>query len=483
MVPAARRAGALLLVVAFVLPAAPARADDTLSPAQTLMATCPDLRTLRAALARTADTLRAVNPAVSEEARYWRGVAEARAGMPDSAIADLQRAIAGGGTPDGQLALADALLGRARPADLAAAAGLMRSLAPSPAPSRGEGEFRARLGWTLFLQGHPDSAMEVLTSVVPLLDDDLVWKQRVGRVAAATPGQAALAGELLTSVLSGTRGTDRAAREALRSVTSAAGGPAAADFDARLRRGLAEIEAAERQTTEGMGGRLLRLRASDGFPISGALFAGAAPLPVAVVLMAAGDSIGGYDSLVVALRRAGLAALLVERRGSRGACGPGLALPTDAYGRETALETRIARDALEALRAASHQAPLDTTRTVLCGVRGAAPTAVLAGTLSARARAIMLVSPDPVPTDLGPSCARLTKLRRPVYIVMAPEDWERRWMSEALFQAGPRGACFVADTRAPGRGAEQFRGDPGIAPRLARWLDDPLKHPASATRP
>src|SRR5438876_41762 len=82
-----------------------------------------------------------------------------------------------------------------------------------------------------------------------------------------------------------------------------------------------------------------------------------------------------------ARRPAGLAALLVERRGTRGAAAPGCVLPFDTYGREESMEQRIARDALEALRAAAKQARLDTSRVLFAGVRSAAPTAIRAALL------------------------------------------------------------------------------------------------------
>ena len=472
-----------LLLVAGPFAALPARADWPSSRAWTLMSTCPDARRLRAELERAADSMRVGAPHEAGEAYYWLGISERRAGLADRAIAHFARAAELRGSAEDRLVLADAHLARARPEDLELVAALMRRSAAESGLEEAT-RFEARLGWAMFLAGRADSAMQVFRPILSTLERDPVWRERVGRAAAAAcHGDARLAIEWLYPVAIATRGADRNAIEALRAAMAKDPDTRSIDLDRLLRSSLAGVEAAERIGVEALGGRLLRRSASDGFPISAAWFASPRRQPVAVVLLSSGDSLSGCDSLVATLRHAGLAALLVERRGSRGAAGPGGALLSDFDGREAALESRVALDGLEALRAVARQAPLDTTRVVFAGVRNAAPTAVLAATLTPRARGLLLISPDPAPTDLGTTCARLARLQTPMFIQLAPEDYGIAGVADALYQSGQRATSFVADSRAPGRGVEPFRGDPSIAPRFARWVAYALKTPATPATP
>lgn len=472
-----------LLLVAAPFAAGPARADWPSSRAWTLMSTCPDARQLRAELERVADSMRAGTPQEAGEAYYWLGISERRAGLAERAIAHFAHATELRGASEDRLALADAWLARARPEDLESVAALMRRSAAGSGLEEAT-RFDARLGWAMFLAGRADSAMQVFRPILLTLERDPVWRERFGRAAAATHrGDARLAIQWLYPVAIATRGADRNAIEALRAAMAEEPDTHSLDLDRLLRGSLARVEAAERAAVEALGGRLLRRTASDGFPISAAWFAGPRRQPVAVVLLSSGDSLSGCDSLVATLRRAGLAALLVERRGSRGAAGPGGALRSDFDGREAALESRVALDGLEALRAVARRSPLDTTRVVFAGVRDAAPTAVLAATLTPRARGLLLISPNPAPTDFGTTCARIARLQRPMFIQLAPEDYEIAGIADALYQSGQRATSFVADSRAPGRGIEQYRGDPSIAPRFARWVAYALKTPSPpATR-
>jgi len=458
-----------------------ARAGTAPSRAGMLLGLCPDQAKLRAELTRLADSLRA-DPAAAADPIYWRATSRARAGLADSAIADFRRAGEWRGLAVDWIGLADALIARARPGDLEEAAGLMeRHSAAGPLDEIHA--LRARLGWSLFLSGQVDSANRVYQAMLDALDPDPLWRVRAGRVLAEAPGvDPHVAFDWLFPEVLKARGADRGAIESLQKALERDPRSHDLDVNALVRTAVARGEAAERLGVESRGGRLLRFSASDGFPISAALFAGAPRSPVAVLLMGRADSLAGYDSLVVALRAAGLATLLIERRGTRGAAGPGCAGAGDFYGREDALEERIARDARETLRHAAHEAPLDTTRVMIGGVRDAAGTALLAATRM-RTRALLLVSPEVPRVDLGLNCARIAKLMLPMFIQLAPEDYDVVIPADALYQSGARSASRVADSRAPGRGAELFRGDPNVAPRLARWLSETLKAPPpSATR-
>jgi pimeloyl-ACP methyl ester carboxylesterase len=462
--------------------ALPASAGQPPTRTQLMMVQLPDPRSLRDALARYADSTSATNPSAAAEARTARGMSAWRAGLADSAIADFERAVALRNGSEEQEALADARTDRAKPGDLDAVAALIERVAPAHRGVLSDVPLRGRLGWALALGGKPDSAMRVFRPWLGALDAEPMWREHIGR-AAALAGESRLAIERLLPLAVSSRGEAAPTIAALRAALTAYEPEHAAQLDAVIRQRVAQLTAAERITVEHMGGHRLLFKASDGFPLGGAVFAGLDRQPVAVMLMSASDSLAGYDSLVVVLRRSGLAVVLVDRRGNGASAGPGLSFPWDWRGREDALEARVARDAFDALREAARVAPLDTTRVLIGGMREAATTAILAATLSPRVRAMLLVSPDPAPVDQGVSCARIAKLHRPLFIQLAPEDLDRFVVADALYQAGYRSASRVADARSAGTGAEQFRGDPAIGPRFARWWRDALTLPAPATPP
>lgn len=486
-IPARSRRVIVLLAVALpFLTAVPrtARAWETAS--DSLLASCPDARTLRASLERLARASSATDPREASTALYWRGVSFAREGQGDSAIANLLRASALFTFDDEQLARADAWTARGRPADLDAAAALMQSVAPFPDVNEDRVPFRARLAWSLFVAKRPDSALAVFRPISRFLSHDLTWRERMGRAAAAATNQGRIATDVLMPVVIETRGMDQAALEALHRSLGPNQEKRVADLDSYLRQKIAEREAAERMGIEALGGHRVLFKASDGFPITGALYVPGPGSPVAVILMATADSLPLYDSLATRASQSGLAMLLIERRGSGAAVGPGMAVPGDAYGREEALEARIARDAAEALRAAARLAPFDTNRVVVGGVGDGAHTAIRAAGLVRGARALLILSPSNSMIQLGSSRARLAKLQRPTFIQLAMDEGymyhSKDMYTDALYRSSDVKHSRVVEAHLMGGGPTVFRRDPSLWPRIEEWLHGALTVP-HATRP
>jgi hypothetical protein len=461
---------------------APPRALAGLPPtrAQTLLVLSPDLRTLAAELARYGDSVRTHDPTGAGEARYLRGQSESRAGMADSAIADFERAVAIRNGSDELVALADARLARNRPGDIDRVATLMEQVAPANQHARTDVVYRARLGWAMFLAGRIDSAMRVFRPDLATLENDPLWDQRVG-LAAAAANDPDLAIRLLLPVVVNSRGQAKVATNTLRTLVEQKQPGRSASFNAGIQSRVAQMEAADRIWIEQQGGRAMRFTASDGFPVAAAVFAGAGRSRPALVLTSAFDTLSAHDSLTALLRRAGFAVVLVERRGSGGSVGPGCASPADAYGHENAFEARVARDGIEALRVAAKSAALDTSRVMVVGIRESVTSALLAAALNPHARLMMFVSPDPAPVDFGIDAARMSRLALPVFVQTAPEDLDNFVAPDLLYQNSARRLSRVADSAAPGRGAEIFRGDDQVGPRFITWLDYALKAPAAAT--
>ena len=475
----------LLAALALTLLAPPraARAWDT--PAESLLAESSDPRALRSALERLGRQLAATDPRNASQALYWRGVSAAREGLGDTAIACYQRAATLFTFDDEQLARADAWIHRGRPADLDAAAALMQTAAPFAEVNEDRVPFRARLGWSLFLSGHPDSALAVFRPISGFISKDLTWLEREGRTAEAAKDWKH-ATDILIKVVIETRGTDRAAFDALHRTLGPDQQQRAAELDAWLRQKMAEREAAVRIGVEGLGGHRVLFKASDGFPIGGALFVPAPKSPIAVMLMAGGDSLSLYDSLATRMSLSGMALLLLERRGTGASVAPGLSLAGDAYGREEALEGRIARDAAEALRQAAKLAPLDTTRVVVGGFGDGAHTAIRAAALIRGARALMLLSPSNSMLQLGPSRARMAKLKLPAFMQLAMDEGymyhSKDLYTDALYRSGDPGRSRIVEAHLMGGGPTMFRRDPTLWPRIEQWLHEALS-PRRATPP
>ena len=474
-----KRIAPLFAVLAALIGAAlMARANLVVTRAQAVLELAPDSRTMRFELARVADSLRTGDPAASGEAFYWLGICEREAGLADRSIEDLRHAVELRNAAEESIALIDALTARSGPGDHDEAEKRLRDLEAQGGIPELRLAVQARLGWLKFVEGRADSAARVFESILNAVEGDPTWRERAGlALAAGRKGDAGEAFALLHAIAVDSRGADREAVNALRAALAADPRRSLLDLDRILRGAIARSVSDEDRVIAALGGRRLLANASDGAPISAVSFANARKLPLLVTLMAPGDSIAGYDSLVVTLRRAGLALLLVERRGTRGAAAPGCRLPLDTFGREQAMDQRIARDAIEALRAAARAARLDTSRVLFGGVRRAASTAILAAHDYGRTTALVLVSPDASPTTLGPTRARIAALSRPLFLQLSGEDYDLTRVAEALYESGLRGASFIAESHAPGRGATQFRTDPRLEPRFERWLGDALKIP------
>jgi hypothetical protein len=198
-----------------------------------------------------------------------------------------------------------------------------------------------------------------------------------------------------------------------------------------------------------------------------------------VLLCAPGDTLESYDSLSVALGRAGWAVMLMQVRGSGWSAAPSCPIPAAWVGREDAMQSVCAHDVREAMRALTLAAKVDTGRYVVAGVGATAPIAIEAAELDPRVPALLLLSPAPAAVDRGTLRAHIRKLQRPIYFSSAPEDYLQNETTDVLYQAGDRARSRVADVSAGGSGARPFRRDAKAVQRLVAWLEEtmPVKAP------
>jgi hypothetical protein len=487
-----RATAALVLATALITLAgggAPARAAFPPTPTQDILTRATSPTDLRARLDSLANALEATDPIVAGEARFYQGTSFARGGRTDSAIVAFGAAARLRGNREELLGLADARLRRGAPGDAAA---VLRELEPSLAEMVSESAYsqalvHARMAWAHFLAGHADTAAVLFAGTDEQLGRRLEWRYRAAQAALAT-GDPRRAFDLLLPVAFASRKQDEAV---MQSLAEAAGQIGESErLDARIIAELHQRDAREQRLFESWGGRRVVFPGTDGFKLVGIALPARAPSRAArtvgaVVLMAPGDSLPSYDSLIVALRDHGIATILVPPRGSSWAVAPSCPLPDAWEGREEMLQHQGALDARLALRALARATALDTTRYAVIGAFSTAAIAAEAARLDRRVRALILLSPSVAAVDRGTTCARLAAALVPAFFQSSPEDFNSSYdLTDVLYLAGNRPASRVVEARSEGRGPALFRGDPALAPRLLRWLDEALKTtPPARTTP
>ena len=480
----ARAGGSALVLCGLALAAMPyaAHAGTAPSRSRVLLTLCPSRESLRASLLDYADSVRASQPPYAGEALHYAGVSYARASLPDSAIACFLRAVAARRGDEERLALADALLLRGREGDLEATNAL---LAPAVDPNRDEYSMvpdacRARLAWAKLLAGETRPAYELFRSIEPLLDLDPVWGYRMARafVEAGDPKRALAA---LQPLAIASREQDEEIMELAARAFERFGDKGR--LEAGISQSIADRDRSEGTLIQAMRGRRARFTAADGFGLGGVVAPADDKLRrAAVVLWAPGDTLESYDSLTVALGRAGWAVLLMEVRGSGWSAAPACPFPDSWVGRENAMQTVCAYDVRAALRALSLVAKVDTTSYLLAGVGTTAPIAVEAAELDDRVPALLLLSPAPAAVERGALREHIRRLQRPIYFSNAPEDFPQFETTEALYQAGDRARSRMADVKAPGSGARPFRRDRAAVQRLVTWLEETMPAPSARVK-
>lgn len=475
----------LLLALAVAAPARDATAQRLKSRTQYLLDEAVSAADLRGRLAALADSARRRAPNEAGEALYYLGQSWERSGGLDSAVAAYRAAALVRGNAEDRIALADVLLARRQPGDVAEALRLMESSWAEAAQGGGLAgsarHYRARQAWAEHLLGRGAEALGHLEPLDGALAASATWRERLGIVALAA-GQPRRAWDVLLPLAAESRGEDPAVMRALRDAGDVLGlGPR---VDEDLRRAVAALERAEAREVERLGGRAVRFAAADGFPLAGTVVVppGGGRHRAVVALRAPGDTLGDWDSLAAGLRASGRALVLVDPRGHGASIAPSCALPSRWWGREDELAALTADDLRHALRALALVAPVDTARVVVVASGAGAGPAAAAAERDRRVEALVLLSPDPPATARGALRARLARLAMPGYFQIGVEDRPSFLWVETLYQAGDRARSRVVDARGPGLGPRAMRADPESVTRLVRWLDAP-KPARRAPRP
>lgn len=451
---------AVFAAFASVATGAPAPLDGLL-----LSTGSPD--SLRARLETYAATT--PNPVEAARALTYRGLSFERGASLDSAIACYRRADARARVPEAHEALVQALLRRHSDADVQA---VIAMLEREQQMEDTEGMEAARvdpsiLGWAYVLGGQPKRGIAILKPLEARLTQSVEWRYRLAR-AYYTADQPGLALPFLLDLGLASRMQDREVARMLTAIEKRLGP------NSHLRERLTE---AQRRHDEGeanvlsrLHGRRVRVRASDGTLVGGAMFAdsGATRLRSAVVIAALGDEPATYDSLTTALRQQGFAVFVLDPRGSGWSVQPEVSLPDTWDGRQEALESRVARDVPAALGALGRLAHADTTVCLGVGVGSMAPVIVAAAARDRHIRALALLDPITSPVTRGATLASFTAIQLPAYAQVGSRARFDQAFDDTLLHAGPP-ASRLETTTTQGFGAGQF-GSPGLTEKFIRWL-------------
>jgi hypothetical protein len=438
--------------------------------------------------ARLAAHAAEIEPRDREQAGHaWAvlGASARRAGLADSAIAALERAVALRGKLEDLTALADARLARGASGDAAAARALIEGALFGQEIGPDRDALLAREAAALEALGRPDSALALWRGLVLWAGQRPAWALRAGRALAASPParDQDAAVRLILPLAVMTRGSDAELMGAVQRFSQAR------DIRQDLRAASAatlENDRADAALIAAFGGRALRVTAADGFVLGAAAFpsGGRGRARAAVVLTAPGEPFAANDSLIAVLRSTGHAVVLVSPRGSGGSVGPGCTGPWAWPGREDALTAACARDLRAAVRALAEAFPCDTARLLLVAAGASAPAAAQAVAEDPRVAAVALASPLVEPAARGPVLHHLTLARVPVFVQLAPEDLFSSFdLSDALFRAGALRSSRVSESRSSATGAAQWREDADSRARLKGWIEEARRVPRATPRP
>lgn len=460
-------------LVLAVLLASPAGASDAVDALLLRGGSATQLRALLFQHAAIAS-----DSAQQGEALFRAGQSFERDDRPDSAIGCYQEAVAHHGGPRARDALVDVLLRRRGPDDPARALELIGTRPGQETDLSGSdaAEGEGRRAWALYLAGQGDSALRLMRRnehwlLSPGNPFERGWRYRLA-LLEQDHGDLRRATSMLALLAVESRFKDADVLGDLKDAASRLGaGPSIQATMGRQRR---ESDQAEKIVLDSMSARRVSFSGADGFPLSGIVFAppGGGRSRAVVALSPPDEIVEHFDSLAIGLRRAGYALMLLDVRGSGFSVDSRVPLPETWRGRETQLQSDVARDVAPALRALARATRVDTTRFLVVGLGPTAPIAVEAATLDRRIRCLLLVSPEPAPTDRGIMRARLAGLRRPTFFQILAGEAATIPLAEALYQAaGPR-TSRISDSEVGMGGAQSFHYDRSALPRFIRWLNE-----------
>jgi len=368
-----------------------------------------------------------------------------------------------------------------------------KALAVTPPGTSEEilGFYHDSLGWTLFRQGKPEAAVPELelalkkAPATPEIRSHLVdVYEALDRVDDGS--------RLLAEDLVETRGLDPEIRARLRRLnhTTPAGKPL--PIEVEVERKVVAREVAELEAVEAAGGSILRLAASDGFPLVATYYpAGAgtrgkkkakrgleeAMTPAVVLVPMFGGSRSDYDALARELARAGIGALTLDPRG-HGASVNAEVWSYSLFRSDLSQFVRGASLDLEAalnylLQPEAEPADPDSARPLaIVGASLGGMIGALGSVEEGAVKALVLLSPGPAPAFVE---TVTLEPQRPTLLVAAADDRTATAGAEAMIAELDRAHSQVLVYPGRAHGTELLAEAKELTPFLVRWLGTVFK--------
>jgi dienelactone hydrolase len=428
---------------------------------------------------RLADLMRELLPgdrASAGEAALYVGALWREEGRTDSARAWFERAVALRGQGLERLALADVGLD-AR--DSAGAHLAMEALAASARLSMlGSGvqtwQFDVRRGWAHHLLGRSDSALALMRPAVRHMREADEWMVRLAEAELAA-GNLRETLELLLGIADHEPIVDPRASRLLEDAAQAAGLGGA--LDSQLSTRMDALLRVEDGVLDSWGAGPAEWRGVDGMKVRGVFLPSATPRTrrAGVLVLRDFDTpLAEYDSLALAFSRRGYPVLLAELRGTEHTRDTVWHSPHAWRGRERLARALVVEDVRRGLTALAAQPGVDTSAMVVVGLRESGPMAAEAASRDPRVRGLVLVTPRPELTQIGPLRASVERLRCPAYFQTSPEELDYEDVVDSLYRATDPMKSRLVDCRTSGSGTALFRRDERVRKQLVEWVGETL---------
>ncbi len=470
---AVRRSALLLLLLGLSVSPKPAVAEPAgwQGPAEGLLLHDVAPATLRARLDSLASVADRSDAAM---ALYYRGQSFERGTHPDSAIASYRRSLSLDTTTPAPDAFVDALLRRRGPGDVDEVIRLLeirRTAEPSPDPFHLDPD-PARLGWAYVLAGQAPKGIAMLEPLEARLSGDYAWRYRFARAFLESPVPKR-AGPYLENLTLLGRGQDPEIADLVEQLETKLGPNG--KLKSQLKAKIDHADGREALHLSQVGGRRIRIRASDGTLIGGVVYADSATRKrarAAIVLSDIGDSPADYDSLVAALRGTGHAVFVLDPRGWGWSVSPECALPDTWQGRQDALEARVALDVHDAIGALAGVTAVDTARCLVIGVGSMSPVAIAAAANDPRVGWLALLDPSIPPVERGVTIARARRASLPTYVQVSLGARRELPVAQQVVNACPLPGSALMPVTAPEPKAVAFIRHPNVTAGFLRWLGE-----------
>jgi dienelactone hydrolase len=293
-------------------------------------------------------------------------------------------------------------------------------IAPDDTPERIRGYYRDSLGWALFKQGRFEAALVELEAAdrmapgtMEIREHLIAAYEELGRVEDAT--------RILADDLVAARGVNPELRARLRRLNRTTPEGAPLPVEVEIERRVLERELAELEAIDAAGGSIIRLTASDGFPLTATFYPSdkGQESPAVLLVPMFGGERSDYDRLARELAGAGISALSLDLRAHGASVTRELYDPTVFRGDMPSFFRGALLDISEGIRFLRRSDARNGRKVALVGASLGGYLGALAGASGESIDALVLLSPgtaEPFRESV------ISERERPTLIVASADD-------------------------------------------------------------